>query len=606
MSGARERPDTAVPRVAPAPPVESVQPVALSSRQDQLTLSGIAVTYVGSRGPALSEVHLTVRPGDRIGVAGRTGAGKSTLALLSSGFIPRVVRARVMGTATLGDTSLITADGRALLGRVGIVFSTPANQLSASKLTVREELAFGLENLALPRSEMDARIDAVLDRLGIGGLSDREPFALSGGEQQRVAIASIVTMGTGVLVLDEPTAQLDPAGTSAVAGLLADLARDGTAILCAEHDPAVLGGLDRCVVLSDGRVVVDDLPGAALSSDRLGPIGLAAPTLVRLAERAGVAAAVAFDEPAIAAALRISVMGAQPVAIPGGPDSDGSEQIAWAPATGRGPARVAVEGLTHRYPTGVDALRGVSLSVEPGQAVAIVGQNGSGKTTLVKHLNGLLRPTAGRVTLDGKDTRERPIHDLAGTVGFVFQNPDDQLFDRSVEREVSFGPRNLGRPTAAVADAVESALAAVGLGSARRTNPYDLDLSSRKLVALASVLAMDPAILVLDEPTTGQDGPGARRVGAVVDAFVRAGRTVVAVTHDMEFAARHFGRIVVMRGGEIVDDGSPSEVFAPNRAELLRTAGLEPPPAARIGAALGLGSTPTIGALLARLSSAPR
>jgi energy-coupling factor transport system ATP-binding protein len=208
------------------------------------------------------------------------------------------------------------------------------------------------------------------------------------------------------------------------------------------------------------------------------------------------------------------------------------------------------------------------------------------------------------VTLDGNGTTTRPIHDLAATVGFVFQNPDDQLFDRSVEREVSFGPRNLGRPTAAVAGAVDSALAAVGLGSARRTNPYDLDLSSRKLVALASVLAMDPAILVLDEPTTGQDSPGVRRVGAVVDAFVGAGRTVIAITHDMEFAAQHFGRIVVMRGGEIVADGSPAEVFAPDRAALLRTAGLEPPPAARIGAALGLGSTPTVEVLLARLSPA--
>jgi energy-coupling factor transport system ATP-binding protein len=591
----------------PTAAIVHAPPASAPARDDELTLSGVEVTYVGSRRPALSDVDLTVRPGDLIGIAGRTGAGKSTLALLSSGFIPRVVRARVTGAATLGETSLLTADGRAaLLGRVGIVFSTPANQLSASKLTVREELAFGLENLGLPRPEMDARIDFVLDRLGIGGLADREPFALSGGEQQRVAIASIVTMGTGFLVLDEPTAQLDPAGTSAVAGLLADLARDGSAILCAEHDPVVLGGLDRCVVLSDGRVVVDDLPGTALSSARLRSIGLAAPTLVRLAEAARIAPAEAFDESHIAAGLRRSVDGDSPLRPPAGPDAGDLETIALAPITDHARASIAVQSLVHRYPTGVDALRGVSIEVEPGQAVAIVGQNGSGKTTLVKHLNGLLRPTAGRVTLDGKATIDRPIHDLAGTVGFVFQDPDDQLFDRSVEREVSFGPRNLRRPTAAVAGAVESALAAVGLGSARRTNPYDLDRSSRKLVALASVLAMDPAILVLDEPTTGQDGPGVRRVGAVVDAFVETGRTVIAVTHDMEFAARHFGRIVVMRGGEIVADGSPAEVFAPDRAALLRTAGLEPPPAARIGAALGLGSTPTLEVVLARLSSAGR
>ncbi len=569
-----------------------------------LVLESVGVRYVGSRQPALDGVDLTVRPGDRIGVAGRTGAGKSTLALLAAGFIPRVVKAKVAGRAALGGIALETSDGRALLGKVGIVFSTPANQLSASKLTVREELAFGLENLGLPRAEMDGRIDAVLDRLGIAGLADREPFALSGGEQQRVAIASIVTMGTGLLVLDEPTAQLDPAGTSAVAALLAELAHDGTGILCAEHDPAVLGGLGRCAVLDAGRVVVDDIPGRALSSERLRPIGLTAPTLVRLAEAAGVDPSRAFDEAAIAAALRASVRspGRDAAADHSAPD----EAIEWTPSPERIPTRIAVEDLVHRYPTGVEALRGVSLSIEPGETVAIVGQNGSGKTTLVKHLNGLLRPTSGRVTLDGEDVHDRPIHELAATVGFVFQNPDDQLFDRSVEREVSFGPRNLGRPSGVVVAAVEASLAAVGLVDVRKTNPYDLDLSRRKLVALASVLAMDPAALVLDEPTTGQDGPGVGRVGAVVDAFARSGRTVVAITHDMEFAARHFARIVVMRGGTVVADGPPDAVFAPDRAALLRTAGLEPPPAARIGAALGLGSTPTLESLLARLQAGGR
>ncbi len=195
------------------------------------------------------------------------------------------------------------------------------------------------------------------------------------------------------------------------------------------------------------------------------------------------------------------------------------------------------------------------------------------------------------------------VHQLAATVGFVFQNPDDQLFDRSVEREVAFGPRNLGRSADAVALAVSRALAAVGLDDVRATNPYDLDLSVRKLVALASVLAMDPAVLVLDEPTTGQDDPGVRRVGAVVDGVAASGRTVIAITHDMEFAAGHFDRIVVMRDGGVVADGPPVAVFAPDRADLLASAGLEPPPAARVGALIGLGSTPTLTALSAALAA---
>jgi energy-coupling factor transport system ATP-binding protein len=235
----------------------------------------------------------------------------------------------------------------------------------------------------------------------------------------------------------------------------------------------------------------------------------------------------------------------------------------------------------------------VDLHIPGGQAVAIVGQNGSGKTTLVKHLNGLLRPAEGSVLIDGADIAGTPVHEVARTVGFVFQNPDDQLFERSVEREVGFGPRNVGLAPAEAKAAVDAAIALVGLDAVRTTNPYDLDLSTRKLVALAGVLAIDPAVLVLDEPTTGQDGPGVERVGAIVQAYRAAGRSVVAITHDMEFAARHFERIVVMRAGQVVADGTPDEVFAPERIELLASTGLEPPVAARVGARLGLGSTPT-------------
>jgi energy-coupling factor transport system ATP-binding protein len=569
--------------------------------RSSLALDGVSVRYPGRREPALHDLDLSVAAGERIGVAGRTGAGKSTLALVAAGFIPRVVRARLTGNATLGDLALTATTGGALLGKTGIVFSTPANQLSASKLTVREELAFGLENLGVPRAEMDARIDAVMARLEIGHLAEREPFALSGGEQQRVAIASIVAMGTSVLVLDEPTAQLDPVGTATVGHLLAELAASGTTILCAEHDPTILGGVDRCLVLDAGGVVTVDRPGRALGGAVLDPIGLTPPTLVRLAELAGVDPAEAFDEAALAdglAAARHSLRAfgrGRGTGSPAVPD--------WSPRPDGPRIGIAVDDLTHCYPTGVDALRGVSLRIDAGEAVAIVGQNGSGKTTLVKHLNGLLRPTAGRVLLDGRDTGPIPVHTLAATIGFVFQNPDDQLFDRSVGREVSFGPRNLARSADEIARAVTDGLTAVGLEAARTTNPYDLDLSLRKLVALASVLAMDPAALVLDEPTTGQDGPGVRRVGAIVDAWVGSGRTAVAVTHDMEFAAEHFRRIVVMRGGLVVADGTPAEVFAPGNVELLASAGLEPPPSARVGARLGLGSTPTVATLLGALRS---
>lgn len=261
-----------------------------------------------------------------------------------------------------------------------------------------------------------------------------------------------------------------------------------------------------------------------------------------------------------------------------------------------------VEDLAHVYPGGTRALDGVNLSIGAGERVAIVGQNGSGKTTLVKHLNGLLRPTEGTVRVAGRDIAGDPVHLVARTVGFVFQNPDDQLFNRSIEREVAFGPRNVGFPEDLARRLVDTAIAAVGLADARGDNPYDRNVSDRKLVALASVLAMDPAVLVLDEPTTGQDGPGVARVGAIVDAWRAAGRSVIAITHDMEFAARHFGRIVVMRDGAVVADGPPATAFAPAGHDLLASTGLTPPPAARIAAALGL---PTVPLDVAALLDAP-
>ena len=563
-----------------------------------LAVDDLRVRYVGRAEQALDGVSLVVGPGEMVGVAGRTRAGKSTLALVAAGFIPRVIRARLEGRVTLDGLSVPTATAAQLGGRVGIVFSTPANQLSTSKLTVRDELAFGLENLAIPRSDMDRRIDDVLDRLGIAHLADREPLALSGGEQQRVAIASILAMGTGLLVLDEPAAELDPVGATAVADILADLSAAGTATLVAEHLVGILGRATRVAVLDRGHVAVEGPPGQALGSAAIGPIGLHPPTLVALAEAAGLPATAAFDETRIADALSSSTN-----APPTTPAAGRRQMpLAWEAVRDEPPTTIEVRALVHRYPTGIDAVRGVTLSIAAGESIAIVGQNGSGKTTLVKHLNGLLRPSSGDVRLGGRTIAGRPVHEIARTVGLVFQHPDDQIFNRTVEREVAFGPRQLGVGQPSLDLLVERAIAAVGLDGERITNPYDLGSSERKLVTLASVLATEPAIMILDEPTNGQDGPGLDRVGAIVDGWTAAGRTVVAITHDMEFAAAHFGRIVVMRGGEIVADGPPDRILGPDLRDVLTSTGLIAPPAARIAARLGLPGVPRdADELLARL-----
>ena len=254
------------------------------------------------------------------------------------------------------------------------------------------------------------------------------------------------------------------------------------------------------------------------------------------------------------------------------------------------------------YPDGTRALDGVDLAIEPGERVAIVGQNGSGKSTLVRHLVGLLRPTEGRVLHDGTDIANDRVATLAARVGIVFQDPDRQIFAGKVRAEVEFGPRILGRSVSAASDAATAALAAVGLSDLAEANPYDLGYSRRKLLTLASVLAMGTPVVVLDEPTTGQDARGVARVRQVVADLSKAGRTVVAISHDMRFVAETFARVVVMKSGRLLLDGDPASVFAQASWPALASTYLEPPLAARVGAKLDLGSTPTDASLVERLA----
>ena len=265
---------------------------------------------------------------------------------------------------------------------------------------------------------------------------------------------------------------------------------------------------------------------------------------------------------------------------------------------------LAVEGLVHVYRQGgVRAVDGVDLRIRAGERVAIIGQNGSGKSTLVRHLNGLLRPTAGRVLVDGVDAASRTVARLAHTVGLVFQDPDRQIFAGSVRAEVEYGPRNLGLRGAELRVAVDQALAAVGLENEAKTNPYDLGASRRKLLALASVLAMRTPVVVLDEPTTGQDEIGVQRVTSVIERARDDGRTVITISHDMRFVAEGFERVVVMRAGRLVLDGPPEQVFRREAWDELASTYLEPPLSAVIGDRLGLGSTPTDASLVRALAS---
>jgi len=266
---------------------------------------------------------------------------------------------------------------------------------------------------------------------------------------------------------------------------------------------------------------------------------------------------------------------------------------------------IAIEDLVFDYPDGTRAIDGLDLSIAAGERVAIVGQNGSGKSTLIRHLNGLLRPTVGRVLIDGQDIASQRVAHLAAVVGLAFQDPDRQIFAGRVDAEVAFGPRNLGLRDGALEAAVSDALEVVGLDGVRAAKPYDLGYSRRKLLGLASILAMGTPVVVLDEPTTGQDARGIDRVRSIVRS-ISTDRTVIAVSHDMDFVAAEFGRIVVMRSGRIILDGTPADVFAADSWQTLATTFLEPPRAAVAGVEAGVGATPTPEALATALRAAGR
>ena len=263
---------------------------------------------------------------------------------------------------------------------------------------------------------------------------------------------------------------------------------------------------------------------------------------------------------------------------------------------------VEISNVTFHYPSGVAALLGVSLRIEPGESVALLGQNGAGKTTLARHLNGLLQPTSGTVRVGDWSTTEHTVAQLARRVGYVFQHPDHQIFKRSVRDEVSFGPRNLGFNAAALAATVERALVATNLTAFADRHPHDLLPSQRKAVAIASVLAMETPIVVLDEPSTGQDAAGVAMIGKLIDDLIAAGRTVVVITHDIDFCADHCKRCVVMSGGKVMLDGPTADVWT--HTDLLEKSAIEPPQLVRLSQQLGLRPASQVDAFLDEIRNA--
>ncbi|MGH7787152.1 MAG: ABC transporter ATP-binding protein [Candidatus Binatia bacterium] len=589
-----------------------------------IDLRDFSFTYRGATAPALRDVSLTVRPGEFVVVMGATGAGKSTLAKCLNGSIPQFQPGELRGAVRVLGRSLAGVSVSDLAGAVGLVSQDFEAQLFSTN--VRQEVAFGMEQLGVARAEMAARLPAVLARVGLSGFEARDPTTLSGGEKQRLAIAALLALEPALLVFDEPTTDLDPLSKDDVFAVLAALRAQGRTVVLIEHETQAAVGADRLLLMDGGRIVADGVPPELLRDvAQLRRLGVRPLDLDCIGAAYGWPVVRDID----AAAARLALLAPPEPArwADRGPSTSSGRTEVGATGSGRtevdaagagrrelnGPGAgheaapadaplIQVEHAGFAYPGGPPVLRDVSLQLRGGEFVALIGQNGSGKTTLAKCLNGLLQPQQGRILLRGAPLRGLSLHQVAGEVGYVFQNPDQQIFAATVGDEAAFAPRNFGWPVEEVARRTAAALTAVGLEGREAVDPFLLGKGERQRLAVASLLALQPAALVLDEPTTGLDDREQRRMLDLLAELHRGGMTVVVITHSPWVVAHYAERGIVLEAGGLAFDGPLRALFA--EEALLARCRFRLPDVTRVGRRLGF--TPlTVEELLAAVRPAP-
>ncbi len=536
--------------------------------------------------PILEDLDLEIYRGECVFVLGASGAGKTALGLSLNGVIPRI-----FGESS-GSVSIL---GRPTAGRsvaelatsVGIVFQDVESQLCT--LRVRDEIAFGPENLRLPREEVLSRVRSALAFVGLERLASRSVFELSGGEKQKLALAALLAMEPEILFLDEPAANLDPRSTSEVATLLRRLKREKTLFVFENKVDEFLPEADRLLVFDHGRLVLDGPPRAVLAvhgKRLMEQYGVWIPAATELAlallpesartpDRIPLTVEEAVDalEPFAALATEIAVSSPEP------------------PAAAR---RLVAEvsDVSYRYGGAAPALDHVSLTVDEGEWLGLLGPNGSGKTTLSKHLVGLLRPQSGTVKVLGYDTKETPLRVLAGRVRYVFQNPEHQFVQDTVADELRFSLRWADVPVAEQDDELHAALERFGLVGLEKRHPYSLSAGEKRRLSVATMLVSRPRVLILDEPTFGLDRRNTEQVMAALRDAAAALRaqgddlTVLLVTHDMRLVADHATSVAVMAQGKLRYRGSVPALFADD--EVVADANLDQPRIHRIDKLLRL------------------
>ena len=531
-----------------------------------ISVRNLRYSYPESTVPALQDISFDITSGEFILLIGASGSGKTTLLEAIAGVVHNhggIIRGQIL----IEDKDVVR-DPNAKRGIVGLVLQDPEPQLTS--LTVEDEIRFGPENLCLQRAEIANRLEWAIDRCRLDAVRHNYVYALSGGQKQRVVIAAGLAMQPNVLLMDGPTTNLDPEGAREVLAVIHELRQAGlvdTVILSANKVDALLPLATRIVVLDHGKVVLDGTPDEIIGHqmDRLDELGLFVPEIGRVFVRTN-----GLHRPK---RIPLSVLGLIT-------ELKGRSMPRPVIATGRTadkPSVVELKNVWFGYSPEKPVLRGITLDIRKGEFLAIAGQNGSGKSTLMSLIAGLKKPQKGKISVDGMNIKDM----MPGTVGFVFQNPDHQFVTASVEEELAFGLKKLGCPEGEIRRQVDEILDLFGLSHVRKSQPYFLSMGEKRLLSVATMVIMQPSVLILDEPTTGLDARLTGKLMSILGKLViDQGMTLIQVSHDMEQIAEHCERVIVIDSGIVILDGTPRALFADQ--SVLQSAKLEAPPVAQL------------------------
>lgn len=534
----------------------------------------LSFSYQNTIAPALQDVSGEMTRGSFTMVMGHSGAGKSTLCCAINGLVPRFLRGDYAGRVIAEGMEAGKHSVPDMARAVGIVLQDFEAQLFSTNVEL--EMAFGLENQCLPRTAMGERINTYLRVVGLEELLRRDTATLSGGQKQRLAIGSVLAMETPVLVMDEPTTDIDPEGRRHILSLIRRLRTRERTLVVTDLDAEAAVRADQVWLLKEGRLLARGTPAKILTDSALiESCGIRPLATVSLFQGMNWPGQPLTVDAAVAEIENRRLLS------PRRPESRAISALT--------PGKVILEAryLSYRYPTGaVNALNDIDIAIHEGDFVALLGQNGSGKTTLAKHFNGLLRPTAGDMLVRGRPVSNYRRHELAREVGYVFQNPDHQIFAPTVREEVAFGPRILGMDQKTLENNIAEALDATGLSGFEDKNPFLLNRGERQRVAVASILAVKPAVIILDEPTTGLDYVHQRDTMEMLKRLNQLGHTIIVITHAMWIAEAYARRSILMKEGRILLDGPAAAVFSDETT--LAKASLAPSDLIRLRNRLGL------------------